>query len=99
VHIISHISYEWDPNKEKSNYKKHRVKFADAVGVFEDENALTIQDEHKGEDRFITIGKDFLSRILVVVYTFRDIVIRIISARKATARERKMYEEQDEEGI
>jgi len=93
------MSYEWDPHKEKSNYKKHRVKFADAVGVFEDENAITIQDEHKGEDRFITIGRDFLSRILVVVYTFRDIVIRIISARKATARERKMYEEQDEERI
>ena len=91
------MSYEWDPNKEKSNFKKHRVKFADAVGVFEDENAITIQDEHKGEDRFINIGIDFLSWILVVVYTFRDIVIRIISARKATARERKMYEEQDEE--
>jgi len=93
------MSYEWDPNKEKSNYKKHRVKFADAVGVFEDENAITIEDDHAKEDRFITIGMDFLSRILVVVYTFRDIVIRIISARKATARERKMYEDQDEERI
>ena len=81
VHIIGHMSYEWDPKKEKSNYKKHRVKFADAVGVFEDENAITIQDEHKGEDRFITIGRDFLSRILVVVYTFRDIVIRITKCR------------------
>ena len=99
VHIMKLMSYEWDPNKERSNYKKHRVKFADAVGVFEDENALTIQDKHKGEDRFITIGRDFLRRILVVVYTFRDIVIRIISARKATAREKKMYEEQNEEGI
>jgi uncharacterized DUF497 family protein len=93
------MSYEWDPNKAKSNHKKHGVKFADAVGVFEDENAITIQDDHEREDRFITIGRDFLSRILVVVYTFRDIVIRIISARKATARERKMYEDQDEEGI
>ena len=55
------------------------------------------EDEHENEDRFITIGRDFLSRILVVVYTFRDIVIRIISARKATARERKIYEEQNEE--
>ena len=88
------MTYEWDPNKEKSNYKKHRVKFADAVGVFEDEDAITIEDDHKKEDRFITIGMDFLSRILVVVYTFRDVVIRIISARKATARERKIYEEQ-----
>jgi len=88
------MSYEWDPNKEKSNYKKHRVKFADAVGVFEDEDAITIEDDHKKEERFITIGMDFLSRILVVVYTFRDVVIRIISARKATTRERKIYEEQ-----
>jgi len=89
------MNYEWDPNKAKSNYTKHGVRFADAVGVFEDENALTIEDDHEKEDRFITIGRDFLSRILVVVYTFRDIAIRIISARKATARERKMYEEQE----
>ena len=88
------MSDEWDPNKEKSNFKKHGVKFADAVGVFEDENAITIEDDDAREARFITIGMDFLSRILVVVYTFRDIVIRIISARKATARERKIYEEQ-----
>ena len=67
------------------------------LGVLEDENAITIQDEQKGEDRFITIVIDFLSRILVVVYTFRDIVIRIISARKATAREKKEYEEQENE--
>jgi uncharacterized DUF497 family protein len=89
------MSYEWDSNKEKSNFKKHGVKFSDAVGVFEDENAITIDDDNDKEERFITIGMDFLSRILVVVYTFRDIVIRIISARKATAREKKMYEEQE----
>lgn len=88
------MSYEWDPNKDKSNFKKHGVKFADAVGVFEDENAITIEDDDSKEDRFITIGMDFVNRLLVVVYTFRDIVIRIISARKATARERKMYEDQ-----
>lgn len=93
------MSYEWDPNKAKSNFKKHGVKFADAVGVFEDENAITIDDENEKEDRYVTIGMDFLSRILVVVYTFRDIVIRIISARKATKREKRMYEEQDEERI
>ncbi len=83
------MNYEWDPNKAKSNYRKHGVRFADAVGVFEDENAITIQDEHE--------GRDFLSRILVVVYTFRDIVIRIISARKATVHEKKVYYGQDEE--
>jgi uncharacterized DUF497 family protein len=45
------MNYEWDPNKARSNYKKHGVRFADAVGVFEDENAITIQDEHESEDR------------------------------------------------
>ena len=93
------MSYQWDPNKAKSNDKKHGVKFADAVGVFEDENAITVEDEHESESRFITIGRDFLRRILVVVYTFRGVVIRIISARKATAREKKIYEEQNEEWI
>ena len=91
------MSYEWDPNKAKSNYKKHAVKFADAVAVFEDENAITIADQLESENRFITIGRDFLRRILVVVYTFRGVIIRIISARKATARERQEYEEQENE--
>lgn len=93
------MNYEWDPNKARSNDKKHGVRFADAVGVFEDENAITIQDELKSEERFITIGRDFLSRVLVVVFTFRELVIRIISARKATAREQRMYEEKNEKGI
>ncbi len=91
------MNHQWDPNKAKSNLRKHGVGFADAVGVFEDENAITIEDEHESENRFITIGRDFLRRILVVVYTFRGVIIRIISARKATARERKIYEEQNEE--
>jgi uncharacterized protein len=88
------MTYQWDPNKAKSNQKKHGVGFADAVSVFEDENAITIEDEHETESRFITIGRDILLRILVVVYTFRGHIIRIISARKATVRERKIYEEQ-----
>ena len=88
------MTYQWDPDKAKSNQKKHGVRFADAVSVFEDENAITIEDEHETESRFITIGRDILLRILVVVYTFRGHIIRIISARKATVRERKIYEEQ-----
>ena len=88
------MDYQWDPNKAKSNLKKHGVRFADAVSVFEDENAITIEDEHESENRFITIGRDILLRILVVVYTFRGHIIRLISARKATAREREIYEEQ-----
>ena len=88
------MDYQWDPNKAKSNLKKHGVRFADAVSVFEDDDAITIEDEHESENRFITIGRDILLRILVVVYTFRGRIIRIISARKATAHERKIYEEQ-----
>jgi len=57
------------------------------------------EDEQISESRFITIGRDFLCRILVVVYTFRGVIIRIISAQKATVREKKIYEEQNEEGI
>ena len=93
------MSFEWDPNKAKANLKKHDIRFADAVGVFEDENAITIEDDDDSEDRFVVVGKDFLRRILVVIYTFRGVIIRIISARKATARERKIYEEQNEERI
>ena len=97
VHIINSMGYEWDPSKASSNYKKHRVKFADAVGVFEDENAITIEDDHASENRYITLGRDFLRRILVVVYTFRGVIIRIISARKATTHEKQEYEEQENE--
>ena len=63
------MDYQWDPNKAKSNLQKHGVSFADAVGVFEDENAITLEDDHPSESRFITIGRDFLQRILVVIYT------------------------------
>jgi uncharacterized DUF497 family protein len=88
-----------DPNKAKSNLKKHGVRFADAVSVFEDENAITIEDEHESENRFITIGRDILLRILVVVYTFRGHIIRIISARKAAAREKRYMRNKNEKRI
>lgn len=89
------MKYEWDPDKAAANRKKHGVDFADAVGVFEDERAVTIEDEGaEGEQRFITIGMDFTLRHLVVVYAYRHRdTIRIISARKATKKERVAYEE------
>jgi uncharacterized protein len=88
------MNFEWDPAKAASNRKKHGVDFADAVGVFEDELAITIEDQDaEGEHRFITIGVDFTLNILVVVYASRVAdVIRIISARKATNKERQTYE-------
>jgi len=86
------VEFQWDRAKAKANLKKHGIEFADAIGVFEDEDALTIEDQKAtGEQRFITLGMDFLGRILVVVYTYRSDSIRIISARKATERERKHY--------
>ena len=86
--------FEWDPDKAALNRKKHSVDFADAVGVFEDDLAMTIEDDQaEGERRFITIGMDFTLKILVVVYACRVAdVIRIISARKATKKERLTYE-------
>jgi len=85
------VDFEWDIKKALSSLKKHGVDFADAISVLEDERAVTITDEHPDEERFITIGKDVFGRILVVVYTWRLNRIRIISARKATAKERNQY--------
>ena len=86
-------NYEWDPQKARANHLKHGVMFSDAVVVFEDEQALTIEDDHPEEQRFITIGADAFGRILVVVYTYRSEAIRIISARRATSNERQYYQE------
>jgi hypothetical protein len=87
------MDYQWDAKKAKSNYKKHGIYFSDAVSVFSDEWAITIEDDDPEEQRFVTLGMDSFGRILVVVYTWRDKEIRIISARKATRRQIKQYEE------
>jgi uncharacterized protein len=97
VHTIKSVSFEWDPAKATRNFAKHGVLFADAVAVFEDDLALTIRDPYLGnEERWITIGMDTLGRLLVVVYSWRGEVIRIISTRTATPRERRQYEESNE---
>jgi uncharacterized DUF497 family protein len=88
------VAYEWDPAKARQNLRKHGVDFADAVTVLEDEAALTIRDPFsEQEQRWITLGMDALGRLLVVVYTWRGDRIRLISARLATPRERRQYEE------
>lgn len=90
------MDYHWDAHKAKINRRKHGVDFADAVTVLTDDYALTIEDESAdGERRFITAGRDALGRVLLVVYTWRGETIRIISARKATGRERKQYEQEE----
>ena len=93
TYIHCTMDFEWDPDKAAANLEKHGVDFADAVGVLFDDFALTLDDEHPTEERFITIGADPLNRILVVVYAWRrDTTIRSISARKATTSERRSYE-------
>ena len=88
------MEFHWDQVKADLNWKKHGVDFADAVGVFEDGWALTLRDEVvSGEERFATVGTDFLGRVLVVIYTYRGENIRIISARPATRTERGTYDE------
>jgi uncharacterized DUF497 family protein len=87
------MTYQWDNDKATANLRKHGIDFADAVSVFSDDLAITIPDERFDEERFITVGMDAFSRVLVVVYTWRGNEIRLISARKATRRERKQYEE------
>ena len=86
------MDVEWDRAKALANRRKHGVDFADAVAVFEDDQAMTIQDESSEEERFITIGMDAFARVLVVVYTWRNERIRLISARKAIRHERTQYE-------
>ena len=87
------MDYQWDTKKALKNKKKHGIDFADSVGVFEDDWALTIEEQNvDGEQRYVTIGMDFLGRIIVVIYTYIKNSIRIISARSATREERKEYE-------
>lgn len=86
------MNYEWDPAKAEANLAKHGVRFADAVFVFSDEAALTIDDPHPDEERYVTTGMDALARVLVVVWTWREeATIRLISARRATSNERRQY--------
>jgi len=89
------LQFEWDSRKAQSNKRKHRVTFEEASTTFGEILSITIPDPaHSiGEDRFITIGTSANNNLIVVVHTDRDDIIRIISARKATASERRQYEQ------
>ena len=87
------MNVAWDPNKAKANLKKHGVHFSDAESVLFDPDALSCEDtDAEGEQRHVTIGRDALGRVLVVVYTYRGEDVRLISARRATRQERQAYE-------
>ncbi len=87
------MGYQWDPVKARANVRKHGIEFADAIGAIEDPFAITLDDPHPTEDRFLNLGQDFLGRIVVVNWTLRGDDVRLISARPATAAERRLYSE------
>jgi uncharacterized protein len=87
------VEVEWDGRKAEANLRKHGIAFEDALTVLYDDNAVAVMDQ-QGETRVVRIGSDSLGRILVIVYAFCGIAFRMISARRATARERRRYSEE-----
>lgn len=93
--------FEWDERKNEKNQLKHHISFENASKVFDDENRLQFVSDHDNERRYVTIGKSFKA-IIAVVYTIRNFVYRLISARPAGKTERERYltkslSKQDEE--
>jgi uncharacterized protein len=89
------MEFEWDPEKAARNVSKHGVSFNEAATIFGDPLAITYSDPDHSEDeeRFLTFGHSNENQLLVVSHTDRGERTRIISARRATRRERKIYEE------
>ena len=88
------VEWIWDPEKARSNRRKHGVSFAEAVIALEDPLALTVPDRTRAEERLVTMGQDSDGRLIVVAWIPLGRAGRIISARKATPRERHHYEEE-----
>lgn len=92
------FEFEWDPAKAASNVRKHGVSFGDAATVFDDDLLVfTPDDEHGGfEQRWVSLGRSSGGDLTVVIHTYREAngttVVRIISARPATPKERRQYE-------
>ena len=89
------MEFEWDPAKAAENLRSHKVSFDEAATVFGDPLALTFPDpDHSGsEERLLTFGFSRQNRLLIVSHTARAPRVRIISARRMSRRERKIYEE------
>ncbi|MBY0398951.1 BrnT family toxin [Myxococcota bacterium] len=83
---------EWDRQKADADRLKHGVELADAAIALTDELAITRADDDPDEERFVAIGTDALGRVVVVSYTWRGDDVRLISARRASPRERRLYE-------
>ncbi len=89
------LLFQWDPNKARANERKHGISFNEASSAFGDPLSLTIYDpDHsRHEKRYILIGETMSRRLIVISHAEKGNMIRIISARPATKRERKTYEE------
>lgn len=92
--------FSWDPTKARANWAKHGVSFESAAEIFKDPLAITVPDaEHsESEERWISLGRSGKQVLLVAVHTWREpesgiVEIRLISARRASRRERQQYEE------
>jgi hypothetical protein len=88
------MNFEWSTEKAENNIRKHSVSFQESLTVFQDTLSLTYSDmDHStDEDRYLIIGLSSFGNVLVISHTFRNDNIRIISARKATKKERIFYE-------
>ena len=93
--IMDGLRFEWDARKDAANRRKHGVSFSEAKTVFFDEDAVEYPDpDHsEDEDRFLLIGTSFRLRVLLVCHCYRarESTIRIVSARKATRKEREIH--------
>ena len=89
------MGYEWDQEKAASNLEKHGVSFDEAITVFNDPLYVDFYDpDHSIEEhRYLIMGQSIAGRLLIVSYTERDDVIRLITSREMTASERRAYEE------
>jgi uncharacterized protein len=89
------LKFEWDPRKAASNVSKHGISFEEALTVFGDSLARIFEDEdHSSEEqREIIIGHSVKERLLVICFTAQGESVRVFSARRATKREQKDYEE------
>ena len=89
------MDYEWDQEKAASNLEKHEVSFEEAASVFSDPLYIDFYDpDHSvDEHRYLIMGQSTAGRLLIVSYTERDDVVRLISAREMSSSERNAYEE------
>ena len=94
---MTEMTFEWDEKKNRINKRKHGISFEEAQTVFYDNDAIVFDDpDHSyGEERFLILGASFSDKVCIVSHCYRvnDTIIRIISARKATKNETKIYRE------